>query len=226
MHYAPRAIDGPFFPRLKFFRTGGHQSAPPVQFCAATPGIRRSRVSSRNFSLLYLKERRFLQLSESHFNNFPAVQSVTGIGAEMVQYWASLVGFLTSQSNTGIALQIAVFSMGIRIAKHAKASQGISRTLVPLQCILLKQHRNRKKSLSPRKNHPRTLQYAPLIIVPVQGYQKTPGTEKCATSDRRQLKFDFPPLLSESVSRSTVLHRSPRGLRFASGTLLLFRSPL
>ena len=42
----------------------------------------------------------------------------------MVQYWASLVGFLTSQSNTGIALQIAVFSMGIRIAKHAKASQG------------------------------------------------------------------------------------------------------
>ena len=69
----------------------------------------------------------------------------------MVQYWASLVGFLTSQSNTGIALQIAVFSVGIRIAKHAKASQGISRTLVPLQCILLKQHRNRKKSLSPRK---------------------------------------------------------------------------
>ena len=60
MHYAPRAIDGPFFPRLKFFRTGGHESAPRVQFCAARPGIRRSRVSSRNFSLLYLKERRFL----------------------------------------------------------------------------------------------------------------------------------------------------------------------
>ena len=60
MHYAPRAIDGPFFPRLKFFRTGGHESAPRVQFCAARPGNRRLRVSSRNFSLLYLKERRFL----------------------------------------------------------------------------------------------------------------------------------------------------------------------
>ena len=60
MYYAPRAIDGPFFPRLKFFRTGGHESAPRVQFCAARPGIRRSRVSSPKFSPLYLKERRFL----------------------------------------------------------------------------------------------------------------------------------------------------------------------
>ena len=59
-YYAPRAIDGPFFPRLKFFRTGGHESAPRVQFCAARPGIRRSRVSSPKFSPLYLKERRFL----------------------------------------------------------------------------------------------------------------------------------------------------------------------
>ena len=39
---------------------GGHESAPNVQFCAARPGNRRLRVSSRNFSLLYLEERRFL----------------------------------------------------------------------------------------------------------------------------------------------------------------------
>ena len=52
-YYPPTELEGLFFPRGNFFRRCGHESAPRVHFCAATPGSDKFHDCAPNFSLLY-----------------------------------------------------------------------------------------------------------------------------------------------------------------------------
>ena len=60
LYYPPTELEGLFFPRGKFFRRCGHESAPRVHFCAATPGSDEFHDCSQNFALFYTKECDFL----------------------------------------------------------------------------------------------------------------------------------------------------------------------
>ena len=64
LYYPPTELEGLFFPRLKFFRRCGCESAPRVHFCAATPGSDKFHDCSQNSSLLFPKECDFL--AEKH----------------------------------------------------------------------------------------------------------------------------------------------------------------
>ena len=64
IYYRPPYLEALFFPRGNFFRRCGHESAPRVHFCAATPGSDKFHDCSHILSLFHPKECDFL--AEKH----------------------------------------------------------------------------------------------------------------------------------------------------------------